>query len=135
MRDRDRVLTTAMAGVGIVVGLLAGLLVGWVLWPVQYTDTNIADLKPAYQDEYILMVSAAYATSGDLEQARAQLVRLNDPGPALRVAILAEALIARGADPGDIERLVNLADALGAYGDQTPVSRTNPLVCVGKVQR
>ena len=70
MRDRDRVLTMAMAGVGIVVGLLAGLFVGWVLWPVQYTDTELADLKPAYQDEYILMVGAAYAASGDLEQLR-----------------------------------------------------------------
>lgn len=124
MHDRDRVLTTAMAGVGIIVGLLAGLLVGWVLWPVQYTDTDIADLKPAYQDEYILMVSATYAINGDLEQAQARLARLNDPDPAKRVALLAESLIARGADPGDIENLVNLADALGAYSDQMSTSRT-----------
>lgn len=130
MRDRERVLTTAMAVVGVVVGLLAGLLVGWVLWPVQYTDTYVADLKPVYQDEYIIMVGAAYAVSGDLEQAQARLARLNDPDPAQRVAVLAETLIASDADPGDIERLVNLADALGAYGDQSPVSR-NFLVTVG----
>jgi len=135
MRDRDRVLTTAMAGVGIIVGLLAGLFVGWVLWPVQYTDTDISDLKPVYQDEYILMVSAAYTASGDLGQARARLARLNDPDPARRVALLAETLIARSADPGDIECLVNLADALGAYDGQTPTSRTSPPVSIGKVQR
>lgn len=135
MHDRDRVLTTAMAGVGIIVGLLAGLFVGWVLWPVQYTDTDIADLKPAYQDEYILMVGAAYAANGDLEQAQARLARLNDPDPARRVAGLAETLIARGADPGDIERLVNLADALGAYVGQSPTSRTGSGVRVGRVWR
>ncbi len=135
MHDRDRVLTTAMAGVGVIVGLLAGLFVGWVLWPVQYTDTDIADLKPAYQDEYILMVGAAYAANGDLEQAQASLARLNDPDPARRVALLAETLIARGADPGDIERLVNLADALGAYGGQSPTPSTGFQVRVGKVQR
>ncbi len=133
MRDRDRVLTMAMAGVGIVVGLLAGLFVGWVLWPVQYTDTDISDLKPAYQDEYILMVGAAYVASGDLEQAQARLTRLNDPDPARRVALLAETLIARGADPGDIECLVNLADALGAYGSQTPTSHTSLAVGSRKV--
>jgi len=124
VHDRDRVLTMAMAGVGIIVGLLAGLFIGWVLWPVQYTDTDIADLKPAYQDEYILMVSAAYAVSGDLGQAQMRLARLNDPDPAQRVALLAESLIARGADPGDIENLVNLADALGAYSGQGTSSRT-----------
>jgi hypothetical protein len=135
MHDRDRVLTTAMAGVGIIVGLLAGLFVGWVLWPVQYTDVGITDLKPAYQDEYILMVGAAYAASGDLEQAQARLARLDDPDPARRVAVLAETLISRGANAGDIERLVNLADALGAYGGQTPISRTDLAVGSGRMRR
>lgn len=133
MYDRDRVLTTAMAVVGIVVGLLVGLFIGWMLWPVQYTDTDIVDLKPDYQEEYILMVSAAYAADGDLEQARVRLARLNDPDPGHRVASLAETLIARGADPADIERLVNLADALGAYSAQTPVSHVVP-ARVGRVQ-
>lgn len=54
---------------GLALGLGLGLLVGWVLWPVQYTNTAPAQLRQDYRTDYILMVAAAYRVEGDLEAA------------------------------------------------------------------
>jgi len=106
--------TLLLALTGLVVGVALGLLVGWVLWPVRYTNTAPAQLRQDYHDDYVLMVAAAYQVEGDLEAARARLALLDADDPARPVVDLAERLIAGGGRPADIGMLVRLADALGA---------------------
>jgi hypothetical protein len=106
-----RVLLLAL--VGLAAGAALGLLVGWVLWPVQYTNTAPAQLRQDYRDDYILMVATAYQVEGDLEAARARLALLDPDRPARPVVELAERLIAEGGRLGDIAALAHLADALG----------------------
>jgi hypothetical protein len=45
------------AALGFVVGLLIGLVVlGWGLWPVQWTNGTPSSLRPDLQDQYLVMV-------------------------------------------------------------------------------
>ena len=75
-------LTILLAIVGLAGGVGLGLWYGWEIDPVEWTDTGIAHLHPAYQEEYILMVSEAYALDGDLGIARARIALLELPDPA-----------------------------------------------------
>lgn len=109
-----RVLVTillALLGLGLGIGL--GLYVGWVRWPVEYYDTEIADLREAHQADYVLMVSDAYALTGDLDAAWERLSRLGMPDVAALVVSHAEAALTAGAPGTEIGRLARLAAALG----------------------
>jgi hypothetical protein len=114
MGDYDHKILIIALLAGVVVGLLFGGLVGWVIWPVQYTDTDFVDLRPEHKDDYVIMVGAAYALDGDLEKAEARLAKLEVDDVGQVVADLANRYISIGASLVDIRSLVQLADALGS---------------------
>jgi hypothetical protein len=62
--------------VAFVVGLGAGLYVGWVIAPVEYTDTAPVSLAQTYKDDYVLLIATRYAGDGNLATARAGLQSL-----------------------------------------------------------
>jgi hypothetical protein len=88
-------------------GLSLGLVYAWRIIPVEYIDNEIADLKAPYQVDYVLMVSDAYALSGNLDAARERLSRLAVPDVAALV-------LSQGATETEIGHLARLAAALGA---------------------
>jgi hypothetical protein len=98
--------------VTLVIGIGVGLYVGWVVSPVQYTDTAPDSLAPEYKDEIVLMLAVRYAGDGNLEAARAGL-RLWGLADA-NVADVALRFIAAQKPEADIRRLAALAAALGA---------------------
>ncbi len=103
---------------GTLLGIGLGLIVGWVLWPVSYYDTDVYDLRADYQDEFVVMVAASHALDGDVGAARQWLALLSDPQaprPVEAIVVdVTERYIARGADPTQIAYLVALAEALGS---------------------
>lgn len=99
--------------VGLAVGLGAGFLIGWGIWPVQYYDTDPSDLKEEHKEDYIVLVSATYALNGDLNQAKGRLAKLQEEDVAQVVADLAQSYLERGEDSITGRNLVMLADALG----------------------
>ena len=54
---------------GVVVGMLAGLIYGWVVQPVRLVDTSPASLRTDFQDDYVALIAAAYAVTRDLPRA------------------------------------------------------------------
>ena len=114
MSDYDHKILVIALLAGTVAGLLFGALVGWVIWPVQYTDTDPVDLRPEHKDDYVVMVSAAYALDSDLEKAEARLAKLGVDDVGQVVADLASHYISIGAGLVDIRNLVHLADTLGS---------------------
>lgn len=58
----------------ILVGLTAGVAYGWVVNPVQYSDTAPDTLQVDYKADIILMIAELYQHEGDADLA---LTRLN----------------------------------------------------------
>lgn len=103
---------------GVLLGIGVGLVAGWLLWPVTYTDTDLYDLHPDYQDELVVMAGALNALEGDTALARQLLAQVSNPDvPRSAEAVVVdvtERYIARGASAADIGYLVHLAKALNA---------------------
>ena len=99
---------------GLLLGAIAGLYLGWIQFPYQSRNSNMADLSQRYRDDYTVMIAAGYATARDVDGAieRLQRLEIGDVGDHLRVTT--ERIIrtsARGLD--DIRLLVQLAHELG----------------------
>ncbi|NIO71673.1 MAG: hypothetical protein GTN71_22240, partial [Anaerolineae bacterium] len=99
--------------VGVATGLALGLTLTWVVWPVQYYDTDPVDLRPEHKEDYIVLVGAAYAVDGDLARAEARLAKLEEKDIGSVVAGLAERYLREGRDVEETRGLAKLADALG----------------------
>lgn len=134
MKNRAVAVGLALMALSIVAGIGIGLVVGWVVWPLNGKNATLADLAPAYKEDYIVLVSAAYARDGGLDKAQSRLDQLQAPNAAQWVADLADAYIREGRDPRDLQCLVALADGLGiadstmlaAVATDTPVPLPTP---------
>jgi hypothetical protein len=98
--------------VGLIAGLTLGVVIGWWVLPVEYTNTPPSVLRQDYRDNYIMMVATVYAVEGDLDRARERLAALDAEDPAAPVIELGERLISAGGEPDEITRLAQLAWAL-----------------------
>ena len=100
---------------GIVAGFVVGVVVGVIVSPLTVTNADIANLRPAEKEDYVLMVSAAYALDHNLPDAQQRLARVDrDAASAAKyVADLAQRAI-DNEDSGNAKNLATLAVALGA---------------------
>jgi hypothetical protein len=110
---------TAEVLVAFVLGITLGLVVlGWWLWPVQWVNSNPADLMLAHKDTYMQLIADSYALTGNMDAARNRLGTLKASGEkaADQVAALdrlAKARLAAG-DGSSAIRLQALSSALGS---------------------
>ena len=103
-----------IAFTGAAAGLLLGLIIGLYVMPVSYVDTDIANLPSQQKEDWVTMVSAAYALDHNLEDARQRIYRLDrDPAVVNRyVAEVAQRAIDRN-NTGAARNISELAIALG----------------------
>lgn len=60
--------------IGFLVGLLIGWwVIGWWLWPVQWTNALPSDLRAAERDQYLAMVAESYAAGRNADLAKERL--------------------------------------------------------------
>ncbi|MFC1922125.1 hypothetical protein ACFLY4_02460 [Chloroflexota bacterium] len=65
--------------ISFVVGLLIGLVVlGWWLWPVQWTDAGPSDLRPEYQEIYLRMAIDSYTLNQDAAEAQQRIAEVGE---------------------------------------------------------
>lgn len=112
MRRRRR-LRRLSVGLGIFLGLALGLALSWGLFPRMPRYARWPELREAYKDDYVLLLSLAYAQEGDLAQVQRELALLEEPDVARRVARLADKAIAEGWPAAERRSLARLAHALG----------------------
>ncbi len=98
---------------GWVIGLGLGLLVAWVIAPVQYVDTAPASLRADFKEAYRLLIARAFLYDGSLPRAKARLALLEDPDPVRALAAQAQRALAQGRPEVEVRALGNLAAALG----------------------
>jgi hypothetical protein len=94
--------------ISILVGIAIGVIYGWFIQPIVYTNTSPEALKQDYQTDYVLMVAEIYSLEENVAGATRRLASLGDlPGSEIvRQAILfAEQ---SGYNEQDLERLRQL---------------------------
>jgi hypothetical protein len=107
----------------LALGIGAGLLAGWYVWPVSYTEAAPHLLEQSWKNEAIWLIAQAFAYDRDLEAAQARLRALNAPAEAIDLGQLVldrtELAIEQGLTRDSLTALARLAAALGARSDRT----------------
>jgi hypothetical protein len=69
--------------IAFALGITLGLVYGWVINPVQYTDVTPGALRVDYQTDYVLMVAEAYHVELDPALAARRLALLGSEPPTI----------------------------------------------------
>jgi hypothetical protein len=113
MRKLIFILIALTAGIGL------GLLIGWYVWPVTYTESAPTRMRQDWKDEAVWLAAQAFAYDRDLEAAQARLRPLGSEDLGLLVLDRAEKAIDQNLSRQQIAHLVRLAAALGAHSERT----------------
>lgn len=109
--------------IAIVIGITLGLLYGWVVDPIEYTDVPPNILREDYRVDYVLMVAEAYQNEVDPETAVRRLAILGSESPAAITVSALEYANHNGFTQDEILALQNLLTAVQTYqpqGDHNP---------------
>ncbi|HMV28140.1 MAG TPA: hypothetical protein PKE23_02060 [Anaerolineales bacterium] len=68
--------------IALAIGTGLGLVYGWVLSPVEYTDVTPDVLREDYRVDYVLMTAEAYQTDFDADAAARRIAQLGSQAPA-----------------------------------------------------
>jgi hypothetical protein len=112
--NRKQIFGFSLGGLGL--GLGMGLLISWLLVPVQFIDTTPASLRVDFKDEYRFMIASAYASNFDLLRAQARLDTLADPDSLSALGEQAQRMMAGNSPVADIQTLAGLSTALEKAG-------------------
>ncbi len=135
------------------VGLLAGwLVIGWWLWPIEWTSSSPWQLRPDYQKTYLTLVAHEYARTSNLAYVedllagwdRADLAQLlaaaqreaSDPETREHVAALADMLRLPSADTSLSAALLSQEGfVVGVVGAAAPLLAALALVAATLARR
>lgn len=99
--------------VALVIGLAIGGYLGWVQFPVRYTDSSADRLAQRYKDEYTVMIANAYQNDNDLNSAFERMRLIGVENLPAYVQDTTERFITNSSDVNDIRALVALSEGLG----------------------
>jgi hypothetical protein len=104
-------------------GLLLGLLVGWVIWPVSYTDTTPEILRSDLQEDYLRMAMESFSRTGDQPTA---MRRWNDLGDAAQPTLQRLLATPGLVDPALAQQFATAVQAPAVVPGTTPGATTPP---------
>jgi hypothetical protein len=107
----SRLLLSLIAG--LVLGVGAGLFVGWVTFPVEYLDSPASALDRRYKDDYTVMVAAGYLVDRDVQGAIDRLRILGEENIPLYIQETTERFISNSRGLEEIQFLVALSESVG----------------------
>jgi hypothetical protein len=104
--------------IALAAGVGFGLLIGWYVWPVTYTESAPTRMRQDWKDEAIWLAAQAFAYDRDLEAAQARLRPIGSDDLGQLVLDRAEKAVAQNLSKQQIAHLARLAAALGARSDR-----------------
>jgi hypothetical protein len=104
---------------GLLAGLVAGLAVAWLFFPVSYYDLTPASLNQEEKEQYRSLVAQAYLVNEDIGRARARLTLLKDENPTGELLTQAKKMAENG-DATNAKSLQILASDLERLPQPTP---------------
>lgn len=96
----------------LALGLGLGLTYAWLISPLRIADDSPRALRADFKDRFRAAIAAAYASTGDLERARARLALLGDPDPAQALTAQAQRMLASGESLESVRQVALLASIL-----------------------
>jgi hypothetical protein len=109
--------------VAMLIGIALGLVYGWTISPVQYTDVPPTILREDYRTDYVLMVAEAHQNEQNPEAAARRLAIFGSESPAQVVASALEYAMNNGFTESEVLLLQDLLSTMQTYqpeGNNTP---------------
>ncbi len=111
--------------IAILVGLFAGLIIGWLLIKTPVRNASLDSLRGDYQADYVLMVAEKFAADQDVLTATALLrdISPSDPAASIKQALILGQQL--GYSQRELQLITLLETAMGAPSSYTaPVTPT-----------
>lgn len=96
---------------GLVLGIAAGLIFTWLLFPVVYEDTSPGTLADDYKEIYRRTIAEVYLVTGDLDRAISRLNLLENDDIVFALGAQAQRALADGRE-NEARALAGLASAI-----------------------
>jgi hypothetical protein len=108
----------------ILVGIIAGLVIGWLLIPSPVKNASLDSLRGDYQADYVLMVAEKFATDQDVLSATALLREISpsDPTASIKQALILGQQL--GYSGRELQLITLLENAMGNSSDAAPADAT-----------
>ena len=102
----------------LAIGVVLGLIYGWVIDPIEYVDVTPNILREDYRVDYVLMTAEAYQNDFNSEAAARRLAILGSESPATITASALEYANRNNFTPTEIQALQTLLTAMQTYQPQ-----------------
>ena len=104
--------------IGFLIGLLIGWwVIGWGIWPVQWTNALPPDLRAGERDEYLTMVAESYAAGGNADMAKSRVAAWSPQALSQDLANLQTRL---ASNPQQVAKVLALSQLVGASSSPAP---------------
>ncbi len=101
-----------------VIGIAAGVVYGWVIDPVEFTNLTPSLLREDYRADYVLMVAEAYHGEINADVAARRLAVISSEAPAVIVTNTLDYAHLNGFNENEITNLQELLSAMQTYRPQ-----------------
>jgi len=101
--------------IALVIGVGLGLVYGWVIQPVEYTDVTPDLLREDYRVDYVLMTAEAYQSDFDAAAAARRIALLGSEAPADIVTATLEYATLNNFTPDEMRALQALLTAMQTH--------------------
>jgi hypothetical protein len=108
--------------IAFALGAIMGLIYGWTIEPVVYTDVTPGILRTDYRADYVLMVAEAYQAEQDVDTAARRLAIITSEPPAQIVLNTLDYARINGFTQSEISLLQGLLSAMQAYQPQSGIT-------------
>ncbi len=112
--------------IGVLIGLVVGVFLGWEQFPVEYTNSAMSALAPRYQEDFTVMVAEGYLYDQDINGALTRLQPLGKENIFNYIQDLTERLISQ-SKVSAIPPMVALAEAVGRLTPAMEIYRLTPV--------
>ena len=102
----------------VIIGIALGLIYGWVIDPIEYTDVTPNILREDFRADYVLMVAEAHQSEQDSETTARRLAILGSESPAQIAASTLDYAIKNNFTQNEIYLLQGLLTAMQTYQPQ-----------------
>ena len=107
---------------GLILGISIGILIAWVMAPLQYVDTLPSSLRVDYKDSYRYLIASAFAANNDPLRAQSRLALLNDTEPLNAIEEQLQRMRTGNNSADQIQVLSRFATVVKAH----PISSSTP---------